>query len=67
MPKTKGIIMKMTLLEKITEIQKAVPTFTTEKALQCTETEFNDLFEKALVFLTAKNDLELMCICQGYL
>lgn len=66
MPKTKGIIMKMTLLEKITEIQKAVPTFTIEKALQCTETEFNDLFEKTLVFLEAKNDLELMCICQCY-
>ena len=60
-------IAEMTLLERITEIQKAVPTFTVEKALQCTETEFNDLFEKALVFLAAKNDLELMCTCQGYL
>ena len=34
MRKTKRII-EMTLLEKITEIQKAVPTFTIEKALQC--------------------------------
>lgn len=60
-------IAEMTLLERITEIQKAVPTFTVEKALQCTETEFNDLFEKALIFLAAKNDLELMCTCQGCL
>ena len=59
-------IVEMTLLEKITEIQKAVPTFTMEKALQCTETEFNDLFEKAIVFLAARDDLELMCICQDY-
>ena len=66
MPKAKKIFTEMTLLEKITEIQKAVPTFTIEKALQCTETEFNDLFKKALVFLAAKNDLELMCVCQGY-
>lgn len=65
MKKTKRIY-EMTLLEKITEIQKAVPTFTIEKALQCTEQEFNDLFEKALLFLASKNDLELMCICQGY-
>ena len=59
-------IAEMTLLERVTEIQKAVPTFTIEKALQCTETEFNDLFERALTFLAAKNDLELMCVCQGY-
>lgn len=59
-------IAEMTLLERVTEIQKAVPTFTIEKALQCTETEFNDLFERALMFLAAKNDLELMCVCQGY-
>lgn len=65
MKKTKRIL-EMTLLEKITEIQKAVPTFTIEKALQCTEIEFNDLFEKALLFLAARNDLELMCVCQGY-
>lgn len=66
MRKTKRIA-EMTLLERVTEIQKAVPTFTVEKALQCTEIEFNDLFEKTLVFLAAKNDLDLMCICQGYL
>ena len=65
MKKTKRIL-EMTLLEKITEIHKAVTTFTIEIALQCTEIEFNDLFEKALLFLAAKNDLELMCICQGY-
>lgn len=56
----------MTLKEKIAFIQKAVPSFTEEKAMECTIKEFEDLFSKVGAYLGAKLDLELMVKCQKY-
>lgn len=57
---------KITLGQKISKIQEFVPTFTTDKAMECTIIELNDLFDKVLAFEFAKVDLELMVNARGY-
>ena len=57
---------KMTLGQKVMIIKEEIPTFTLEKAMECTLIEFENLFEKVIDFKAAKKDLELMIICQGY-
>lgn len=56
----------LTLGQKISKIQEYVPTFTLDKAMECTLIELNDLFDKVITFELAKMDLELMVIAQGY-
>jgi hypothetical protein len=57
---------EITLGQKILKIQKFVPTFTIDKAMDCTIIELNDLFDKVLAFELAKVDLELRVKARGY-
>ena len=56
----------MTLKEKIEMIQKTVPTFTQEKAMECTAKELEDLLDKVVAYTMAKWDLEMMIKTQKY-
>ena len=56
----------LTIAEKVEIIKETVPTFTVDKAMNCTMIELNDLLVKVIAYTHAKADLELMVVCQGY-
>lgn len=56
----------LTIGQKVEIIKEAIPTFTVDKAMNCTMIELNDLLVKVVAYTHAKADLELMVQCQGY-
>lgn len=56
----------LTIGQKVDIIQQIIPTFTVDKAMDCTMIELNDLLNKVVTYSHAKEDLELMVITQGY-
>ena len=56
----------LTIGQKVEIIQQTIPTFTVDKAIDCTMIELNDLLNKVVAYSHAKEDLELMVITQGY-
>lgn len=52
--------------QKVDIIQQTIPTFTVDKAMDCTMIELNDLLNKIVTYSHAKEDLELMVMTQGY-
>ena len=56
----------LTIGQKVEIIQQTIPTFTTDKAMNCTMIELNDLLNKVVTYSHAKEDLESMVIAQGY-
>lgn len=56
----------LTIGQKVDIIQQTIPTFTVDKAMDCTMIELNDLLNKIVTYSHAKEDLELMVMTQGY-
>lgn len=56
----------LTIGQKVDIIQQTIPTFTVDKAMDCTMIELNDLLNKVVTYSHAKEDLELMVMTQGY-
>ena len=56
----------LTIGQKVEIIQQTIPTFTVDKAMDCTMIELNDLLNKVVTYSHAKEDLELMVMTQGY-
>jgi hypothetical protein len=56
----------LTIGQKVDIIQQTIPTFTVDKAMDCTIIELNDLLNKVVTYSHAKEDLELMVMTQGY-
>lgn len=56
----------LTIGQKVEIIQQTIPTFTVDKAMDCTMIELNDLLNKVVEYSHAKEELELMVIAQGY-
>ena len=48
----------MTLKQKVEIIRKEIPTFTEERAMECTIKELEELLEKVVAYTMAKWDLE---------
>lgn len=56
----------LTIGQKVEIIQQTIPTFTVDKAMDCTMIELNDLLNKVVAYSHAKEDLKLMVMTQGY-